>query len=106
MNNSIPDVFSNLENLRLTQDFSGGAPVKKLLRTVPVRKPNKQEFVRVRPGEDWRISVHTISIKEHNETYVVVPTIASELLSETVSTVLFTTLNRQNVLSLWPDLTG
>src|ERR1700757_5538008 len=29
--------------------------VKKILTTVPIRKPNKQEFFRVHPGEDyWR----------------------------------------------------
>jgi hypothetical protein len=48
-----PDPF-DLENLRLPQNFSETAGVKKLLRTVPVRRPNKQDFVRVHPDESYR----------------------------------------------------
>jgi len=48
-----PDPF-NLESLCLTQAFTETAGVKKLLRTVPVRRPNSQDFVRVHPSEDYR----------------------------------------------------
>ena len=37
------------ENLRLDQSFVETSGVKKLLTTVPVRKPNNQDFVRVHP---------------------------------------------------------
>jgi hypothetical protein len=36
-------------NLRLSQSFVETAGVKKLLTTVPVRKPSAQDFVRVHP---------------------------------------------------------
>ena len=38
-----PDPF-DLNNLRLDQSFVESAGVKKLLTTVPVRKPNPQDF--------------------------------------------------------------
>src|SRR6478609_4411349 len=43
-----PDPFDP-ENLRLDQSFVETSGVKKLLTTVPVRKPNNQDFVRVHP---------------------------------------------------------
>jgi len=45
---NIPDPFDpNL--LRLDQMFVEGVPIKKYLSTIPVRKPGRQEFVRVIP---------------------------------------------------------
>ena len=46
-----PDPF-DLANLRLDQSFVETAGVKKLLTTVPVRKPNPQDFVRVHPDRN------------------------------------------------------
>ena len=43
-----PDPF-NPDNLRLSQSFAETVGVKKLLTTVPVRKPSPQDFVRVHP---------------------------------------------------------
>jgi hypothetical protein len=45
-----PDLFDDLANLRLSQAFAETGGVKKLLRTVPVRKPHPQDFIRVHPG--------------------------------------------------------
>ena len=35
--------------LRLDQNFADSAGVQKLIVTVPVRKPHKQDFIRVHP---------------------------------------------------------
>ena len=40
----------DLEKLRISPEMMEGTAVKKLLTTVPVRKPNGQDFVRVPPG--------------------------------------------------------
>jgi hypothetical protein len=56
---SVGDPF-DLSNLRLTQDFVGTAGVKKLLTTVPVGKPNKQDFFRVHPDPEYRMEVAVI----------------------------------------------
>ena len=45
----IPDDPFDLSKLRLTQDFVETGGVKKLLTTVPVRKPAPQDFIRVHP---------------------------------------------------------
>ena len=89
--------------LRLDQSFAETAGVKKLLTTVPVRKPNRQDFVRVHPGADYRLTpAATIQLKEDRETYLVTPAMASELPGEFAAVTLFTTMNRQGVLQLWP----
>jgi hypothetical protein len=88
--------------LRLDQSFTEAAGVKKLLTTVPVRKPNPQDFVRVHPDEAYRLPAAVIEFKEDRESYLVQPAIARELLGEYAMVVLHTTMNRQGVLHLWP----
>ena len=43
-------LFDDLNALKLSQDYADTVGVKKILATVPVGKPNKQDFVRVHPG--------------------------------------------------------
>lgn len=89
--------------LRLSQNFAETLGVKKALITVPVRRPNKQEFVRVHPSPDYRLETAVLELKEERgETYLVDPSLWRELPSELTPKVLFTTLNRQGVLALWP----
>jgi hypothetical protein len=42
--------------LRLDQCFADGAGVTRLITTVPVRKPNRQDFVRVHPDPTYRLT--------------------------------------------------
>ena len=56
----LPDPF-DLASLRLSQNFTESAGVKKLLRTVPVHKPNAQDFVHVHPGEEYRADFPILS---------------------------------------------
>ena len=55
-----PDPFDPA-NLRLSQSFVETAGVKKLLTTVPVRKPSPQDFVRVHPSPEYRELVYKSS---------------------------------------------
>jgi hypothetical protein len=89
-------------HLRLSQNFAETVGVKKALITIPVRKPNKQEFVRVHPSDGYRLETAVLELKEERETYLVAPELWSELPNELTPKVLFTTMNRQGVLSLWP----
>ncbi len=95
------DTF-DLSRLRIPQDFADKVGVKKALLTVPVRKPHRQEYVRVRPGPEWRLETAVLELKEESETYLVDPSLWSELPGEITPKVLFTTISRQNVLTLWP----
>jgi hypothetical protein len=92
----------DLEKLRLSQDFVETAGVKKLLTTVPVRKPNRQEFIRVHPSPEYRAVLAMIELKEDREFYLLTPDIARELPGEYVSVMLYTAINRQGVVFLWP----
>jgi hypothetical protein len=92
----------DLSKLRLSQDFVESAGVKKLITTVPVRKPNPQEFLRVHPDPKYRAVLAIIELKDDREIYLVTPNIARELPGEFVSVMLFTAINRQGVTFLWP----
>jgi hypothetical protein len=91
-------------SLRLDQSFaSDTVGVKKLLTTVPVRKPNRQEFVRVHPESVFRLTPTAI-IEEKNdqETYLVTPNILPALEGEYAIATLFTAISRQGTLFVWP----
>jgi hypothetical protein len=98
----VADPFADLDNLRLRQDFAQTVGVKKLLTTVPVRKPHGQDFVRVRPDPAYRESFPAIDLKSERELYVVTADMHAELGIECVPVRLFTAINRQGVVFLWP----
>jgi hypothetical protein len=94
----------DLEALRLSQDFAAAVAVKRLITTIPVRKPSKEWFVRTHPGPDYRLQTAVVELKEDRETYLVAPGLWPELASEPTFTprLLITAINRQGVLFLWP----
>jgi hypothetical protein len=92
----------DLRNLRLDQNFVETAGVKRLLTTVPVRKPGKQDYVRVHPHPDYRANVALLELKDDREVYLLTPAMAQELPGEFFMATLYVTINRQNVLFLWP----
>jgi hypothetical protein len=96
-----PDPF-DIASLRLNPSFIEASGVKKLVTTVPVRKPSKQEFIRVRPEPYFRENFAIIDLKEDREEYLVRPEIMQELTGEIVFKTVFTAINRQGVTLLWP----
>ena len=112
-NVSTPDVLKNSSQiddpfdparLRLSQDFVAQAGVKKVLNTIPVRKPSKEWFIQTHPDAAYRLQTYVIELKEDSETYLVDPPLWNELASESTFSprALFTAINRQGVLFLWP----
>ncbi len=86
--------------LRLDQSYADTVGVKKLLTTVPVRKPNRQDFVRVHPDPAYRLTpAAIIEVKEDREVYLVTPSMAQALPGEFSTATLFTTINRQGVVA-------
>ena len=70
--------------LRLPQDFTETASVKKLLETIPVDKFNKQDFFRTHPDPAYRIdSVGLLELKDERERYLVTPTLYSMVFTAT-----------------------
>ena len=89
--------------LRLDQTFTDGTAVKKLTTTIPVRKPSRQDFVRVHPDPAYRFSpAAVIEFKDDREMYLVAPTLAPDLVGEFAPSTIFTAINRQGVVFLWP----
>jgi hypothetical protein len=90
-------------SLRLDPSYVDTIGVKKLLTTVPVRKPNRQDFVRVHPDPMYRLTLAAIiEIKEDREIYLVAPSLVQALPNEFVPAIIFTAISRQGVPFLWP----
>jgi hypothetical protein len=98
---SAPDPF-DLDSLRLTQDFAGSVGVKKALTTIPVRRPDRQWFIRVHPDPAYRLETTVVELKEDGETYLIASNLRAELPGEIVSKVLLTAVTRQGNVFLWP----
>jgi hypothetical protein len=88
--------------LRIKPDFVESAAGKKLLTTVPVRKPHKHEYFRVREGAHFKDTFALIQIGDDREFYLVTPTLAGELIGEYAAYVVYTALNRLGTIFLWP----
>lgn len=90
-------------NLRLDQSHLEGGAAKKLVLTVPVRKPKKQEFIRVHPEESFRLTpAATITLEEDREVYLVHPRLVEDIEQDFNFVTLFLGITRQKVLFLWP----
>lgn len=100
-NTQAPDPFDPA-NLRLDQSFTETVGVKKLRLTIPVRKPSPQDFVRVHPDPTYRENFPIIELKDEREEYIVTAALVPELTNEFVTKTLFTAINRQGTLFLWP----
>jgi hypothetical protein len=100
--NTSPNPFDPVA-LRLDQSYADTVGVKKLLTTVPVRKPNRQDFVRVHPDPAFRLTpAAIIEVKEDREVFLVTPNMAQALPGEFSTVTLFTTTNRHGTLHIWP----
>ena len=91
------DPFADLSKLRLDQSFVELAGAKKLLTTVPVRRPHKQDFIRVHPGPEFRGAFAVEQLSDDRERYLVVPDIAAAVTTEIVMEMFYTAINRQRV---------
>jgi hypothetical protein len=98
-----PDPFDPA-SLRLSGEFTAALGVKKLMLSVPVRKPDKAWFVRTHPSEDYCLETGVIEFKEEREMYLVAKPLWPQLATESMfsSRALFTAINRQGVVFLWP----
>ena len=101
MSDGLPPNPFDPDSLRITGDVNS-VGAEKLLVRLPVRKPTKQEFFRVRVDADYRVQCATLEIKEQREFYLVTPE-ALPVLSEDVRHVeLRLCINRQGSPFLWP----
>jgi hypothetical protein len=92
----------DLTKLALSQNFAQLAGVKRVITTVPARKPSNQQFIRVRPGTEWSIQALTLSLKDDGEVYFVHPQLYAELAQEVRPKLLYLYVTRDGSVGLWP----
>jgi hypothetical protein len=92
----------DLSKLRVSQDFLESTNVKKLLTTVPTRKPGPQQFFRVNSSPKYRETLAFVELKEDREVYIVNLAAVPELQDEAYIATLFTAITRTGVLFMWP----
>ena len=100
-NAEMTDAF-DLTALRLDQAFGAIAGIKKVLTTVPVRKPSNQAHVRVHQSAEWRMPAAILQLKEDGECYFVHPSIAPNLAQEVRAKELYVYVTRDGNVSVWP----
>ena len=90
-----------LASLRLDQSYSEAAVgVRKVLGTVPVRKPGKTDFFRVHPSHS--LDCFCVELKEEREVYFVTPALAPVVAEFCVPVRLRLCVTRLGTPSLWP----
>jgi hypothetical protein len=90
------------ENLLLDQSFSEVAGVKRLLTTVPCRRPHSQDWFRTHPAPEFRQNAAIIVMQNDQETYVVSAKVVPALVTECVGVTLHTAITRQHNIFIWP----
>jgi hypothetical protein len=88
--------------LRLSQDFTSQIGVKKLITTIPVRRPDPQWFFRTHPDGAYTLEAAALELRDDRETYLVDPTLAAEIAEEVKPKLLVTSITRQGTLFIWP----
>ena len=92
--------MDEFERFRLSQDFKNLGGAKKLLTTVPVRKPNKQQFVRTKAETGFVIDVMLLEYGESKDTYLIEPDIQAYV--EANPTRLILSVDRADNIFIWP----
>jgi len=96
-----PDPFDPAA-LRLSSDYSEGLGVKRLITTVPCRKPNKTEWFRVRPGDDWRVTTMVFETEGvDRRTYIVAPRLREQIADNLAPAMLVMCVNRAGDPFIW-----
>lgn len=88
--------------LRLPQNFSESLGVRKAITRVPVRKPSKTDFFRVRPGDEWSYQTMVLEIKDEGETYIVSQALWGSISELLRPAMLHVAIDRRNNVFLIP----
>jgi hypothetical protein len=96
-------IFKDLEALKVSPEaLSGSGSAREVLTQVPVRKPNRDGFIRTHPDPDMSLATTVYADKETRETFLVPPTMRNALLGEAKVVLIATAITRQHVAFLWP----
>jgi hypothetical protein len=97
-----PDPFDPA-SLHLGSDYGKDLGVRKVITTIPCRKPSKSEFFQVRPGAGWRLQTAVLEIESgvERQTYLVARHLWSSLEGEVSPALVLTCVSRFGDLFLW-----
>lgn len=98
---TLPDPFDP-SRFAVSSSVMSEIGVTKELVACPVRKPNKQEFVRVNPDGAYHLRACILELKDERETYLVAPGVAAMLPGETKTVDLRLAASRQGAIFIWP----
>jgi hypothetical protein len=87
--------------LRISPGFEAVA-VKPVIVSVLVRKPKRQEFIRVHVDECYRLDTAVVEFQEDREIYLVLPALAGELADEIKLVRLYLAIPRGGGPFFWP----
>jgi len=82
--------------------LAGAIGVKRKIVTLKVGKPDKMEFCRVHPSEQYRIDTAIVEDKLNRESYLVAPSLWPELPDFLTLVRLCVAVNRHGTPFLWP----
>lgn len=89
--------------LRVTGDALNAIGVEKLLTTVPVRRPNRQQFFQIHPDEAYRLDTMLLELKEEGEFHLITSELVAEFDTPGARLCrIYTYVNRNKVAGLWP----
>jgi hypothetical protein len=93
----------NLEELRAVPDLES-VSVEKILTTVPVKRPGKNDFFRVHPDEGYAIDYYVLEhdTDQDQTTYWVTPNLWDVLSDYLRKVRLFTCISKRGNVFLWP----
>ena len=94
----------DLSALRLPQDFTASVGEDTAAESIAVRRPRKDEFVRVHPAEEYRAALLVLELGDPPEIYLVDANLREELIDEpTVKPrEIVTAITRNGEVFLWP----
>lgn len=101
-NGSTSELMIELDQLRLSQDFSAEGGVIRKITTVPVSKPRKDWWCRVLNDPKYQLITRLIEDSHTNQVYLLGPTVQGPLADESYKAVLYTGITRLGDPFLWP----
>jgi hypothetical protein len=94
----------DLERLAIPQNYADEIGVKRALVTVSVRRPHRQEWVRVHRDSAYQTGLWLLDVEAERTTYVVDPVVAQALGAEVARMQVVTAITRggEGDVFLWP----
>jgi hypothetical protein len=92
----------DLESYRVDQDFTAHIQTVKKVLSIPVQRPDKQDWICIHPDKHWRIAVNLLDDKINRRVYLVSRNLVPEVTSDLQPKLLVAYATRRGSYGLWP----